>query len=62
MMNVTSTVSIATSVEDYIPLIGNETAERILEKVERVRELHVAHVNSTYYGGGSPRSYLRSFR
>lgn len=45
-------MSLAISVEDYIPLIGNETAERILKKVERVRDLHVAHVNSTYYGGG----------
>jgi trehalose synthase len=41
-----------TSVEDYIPLIGNETAERILKKAARFRDLHVAHINSTYYGGG----------
>ena len=52
MMNVTSPVSISTSVEDYIPLIGNKTAERILKKGERARDLHVAHINSTYYGGG----------
>jgi hypothetical protein len=45
-----------TAVEDYIPLIGNETTERILKKVERVRDLHVAHVNSTYYGGGVAES------
>src|SRR5215207_1247504 len=41
-----------TSVEDYIPLIGNEAAERILKKAARFRDLHVAHINSTYYGGG----------
>jgi trehalose synthase len=40
------------TVEDYAPLIGDETVERILKKVASIRDLHVAHVNSTYYGGG----------
>jgi trehalose synthase len=40
------------SVEDYEPLIGAETLERILRKASRLRDLHVVHVNSTYYGGG----------
>ena len=40
------------TVEDYEPLIGNETAERILTKAERLRDLHVININSTYYGGG----------
>ncbi len=39
-------------VEDYAPLVGEETVERILAKAHRMRDLHVVHVNSTYYGGG----------
>lgn len=38
--------------EDYEPLIGAETVERIARKVARIRDLHVLNVNSTYYGGG----------
>ena len=41
-----------TSVEDYEPLIGSQTVERLLKKVEALRDLHVVNVNSTYYGGG----------
>ena len=41
-----------TSVEDYEPLVGAETVERILKKAERLRDLHVVNINSTYYGGG----------
>ncbi len=41
-----------TSVEDYEPLVGTETVERLLKKVEALRDLHVVNVNSTYYGGG----------
>jgi trehalose synthase len=40
------------TVEDYEPLVGADTVERILQKASRLRDLHVAHVNSTYYGGG----------
>lgn len=40
------------TVQNYEPLIGAETVERILSKASRLRDLHVAHVNSTYYGGG----------
>ena len=40
------------SVEDYAPFIGEENVERILIKASRLRDLHVAHVSSTYYGGG----------
>jgi trehalose synthase len=40
------------SVEDYEPLIGAETVERLLKKVEALRDIHVVNVNSTYYGGG----------
>jgi trehalose synthase len=39
-------------VEDYAQFVGAETIERIKEKAESLHDLHVAHVNSTYYGGG----------
>ncbi len=38
--------------EDYEPLVGSETVERIQSKAEKLQDLHVVHVNSTYYGGG----------
>ena len=41
-----------TTIEDYEPLVGSETIERILEKAGKLRDLHVVNVNSTYYGGG----------
>jgi trehalose synthase len=40
------------SVESYEPLVGAETTDRILKKAERLLDLHVVNVNSTYYGGG----------
>ena len=39
-------------VEDYEPFVGAETVERVREKARPLQDLHVAHVNSTYYGGG----------
>lgn len=41
-----------TRVEDYEPYIGKEAVERIIEKARPVEDIHVANVNSTYYGGG----------
>ncbi len=38
--------------EAYEKYVGAETIGRILEKSRKLRDLHVAHVNSTYYGGG----------
>jgi trehalose synthase len=40
------------TVEDYESLVGAEAVERILQKASLLRDLHVAHVSSTYYGGG----------
>lgn len=40
------------TVEQYEPLIGAAATERILRKAKRVRTQRVAHVSSTYYGGG----------
>jgi trehalose synthase len=39
-------------VEDYAPLVGENTIERILDKAHRLAGFHVTNVNSTYYGGG----------
>jgi len=39
-------------VEDYEHLVGGEIIERIQKKAKPLQELHVVHVNSTYYGGG----------
>ncbi|MGD8849844.1 MAG: hypothetical protein PVF18_08985, partial [Anaerolineales bacterium] len=36
----------------YQPLVGQKTIERIREKAKSLTDLHIAHVNSTYYGGG----------
>ncbi len=38
--------------QNYEPLVGAETIERIQRKADSLRHLHVTHVNSTYYGGG----------
>jgi trehalose synthase len=38
--------------EDYKKFVGAETIERIKEKARPLQGLHVAHINSTYYGGG----------
>jgi trehalose synthase len=40
------------TVEDYEEFIGAEAVDRILKKVARLRDLHIANINSTYYGGG----------
>ncbi len=39
-------------IEDYEKFVGTETIERIREKARPLKDLHVTHVNSTYYGGG----------
>lgn len=40
------------SIEQYEPLIGRATTQRILRKAERIRTMRIAHVSSTFYGGG----------
>ena len=39
-------------IEDYKGLVDDAVLERIERKAEPLRGLHIAHVNSTYYGGG----------
>ncbi|OGO06175.1 MAG: glycosyl transferase family 1 [Chloroflexi bacterium RBG_13_54_9] len=41
-----------TTLDDYKQFVGAETVERIKAKAEALQDLHVVHVNSTYYGGG----------
>src|SRR4051794_10525160 len=40
------------SIEQYEPIIGGATAERILVKADRIRSMRIAHISSTFYGGG----------
>src|SRR5262245_50508651 len=40
------------TVQDYEPFIGRRAVERLLEKGRRIAGRSVAHVNSTYFGGG----------
>lgn len=39
-------------VEDYEAIIGSEKVERVIEKAKLLQDLHIVHINSTYYGGG----------
>ncbi|MBI2869827.1 MAG: glycosyltransferase [Chloroflexi bacterium] len=39
-------------VEDYRKYVGDEVVERIRDKARPLQGFHVAHVNSTFYGGG----------
>jgi trehalose synthase len=41
-----------TRLEDYAGLVGEETVDRILDKTRQLSDLHITHINSTYYGGG----------
>jgi trehalose synthase len=40
------------ALEHYEPMIGAKAVERIMRKADRVRMMRVAHVSSTFYGGG----------
>jgi trehalose synthase len=40
------------TIEDYEPLIGKQAVERIKDKASLLQDMHIANVNSTYYGGG----------
>lgn len=39
-------------IDDYEPFIGKEAVRRIKAKARPLHDLHVMHMNSTYYGGG----------
>jgi trehalose synthase len=41
-----------TGIEDYEKYIGAKAVDRILTKADKLKDLHVVNVNSTYYGGG----------
>jgi len=38
-------------IEDYEPLIGEETVERIRGKARKLKGLRVVNFNSTFHGG-----------
>jgi trehalose synthase len=38
--------------EDYEQFVGKDTIDGIRKKAKRLRGMHIAHINSTYYGGG----------
>lgn len=40
------------TIDDYEPLVGKETIERIQQKARQVQDLHIVNINSTFYGGG----------
>jgi trehalose synthase len=40
------------TIDDYEPFIGKEAVRRIKAKARPLHDLHVMHMNSTYYGGG----------
>jgi trehalose synthase len=44
------------SIEQYEALVGPATVERILAKADRIRCMRVAHISSTFYGGGVTES------
>jgi len=41
-----------THISDYEQFIGAEACERIEKKARKFSDYHIAHMNSTYYGGG----------
>ena len=40
------------NVDDFEPVVGSEVIDRIYKKAKTLQHLHVANINSTYYGGG----------
>jgi trehalose synthase len=40
------------TIEDYEPLVGSETIDRIRRKAQPLLNKHVVNISSTYYGGG----------
>lgn len=45
-------------IEDYEPLVGPETVERIPEKGGKFKGLRVANFNSTCYGGRGRNTFI----
>jgi trehalose synthase len=40
------------SIEEYRPLVGDETVDRIVAKASALQDLHIVNISSTQYGGG----------
>ncbi|MFW5696156.1 MAG: glycosyltransferase [Phototrophicaceae bacterium] len=41
-----------TSIDDFEPIVDAEQVARVKQKAHELRDLHITHVSSTYYGGG----------
>ncbi len=42
----------STPIEKYAEYVDKKTINRIKKKAEKFQDLHITHINSTYYGGG----------
>lgn len=40
------------TIQDYEPLVGSAPIAQLAQMAERLRDMHVANISSTYYGGG----------
>jgi len=40
------------NIDEYKKYVNSGTIERIREKAKKLKDMHVANINSTYYGGG----------
>lgn len=45
-------LSLTERVERYRVFVGDESVDRVWQKASRLAGLHVAHINSSFYGGG----------
>lgn len=41
-----------TKIEDYEQFVGPQIIERIQNKIEKLKDIHITNLSSTYYGGG----------
>ena len=39
-------------IEDYQQLVGPQVVERVRAKMEKLQDIHITNISSTYYGGG----------
>ena len=40
------------SLEDYLPIVGEEKIEKLVKAAEKVKGIHILELNSTSLGGG----------
>jgi trehalose synthase len=39
-------------IEDYEQFVGPQVIERVRAKMEKLQDIHITNISSTYYGGG----------